>query len=74
MKEGTDCEDEGKRMILWTTVIIKLTDLGAEGKRRSKDDADISCLSEGNSGNSVNRDRELGAKSGLTCQWLLFSF
>lgn len=33
---------------------VARTDLGSEGKRRSKGDADISCLSEGKDGNSVN--------------------
>lgn len=49
---------------------VDRTDLGSEGKTRNKDDADISCPSEGN---SVNLDWELGAQSGLRCLWFLVS-
>lgn len=59
--------DEEKGLALWTIVMVELTktDLGSERKRRSKDDADISCSSEGKDGRSVSEDWELGAKSGL---------
>lgn len=48
-------------------------DLGREGKRKCKNNADISRLNEEKDGNSVHRDWELGAESGLRYLWFISS-